>query len=149
MTVLLVEELKTTLEQDFTLAGSRVYQISALRPFVCMYAAPSGTFTFSIKNGSNVLGSLSFTSADIQSDLNTSNTYAYLHKALEFTNDIPLRAGTYTLEMSASGYTYSPDSFISWVKNNDLFFEVDGTISNDTNNPHSFELWENKRAIYG
>ena len=148
MTTLLVEELITTLEQDFTLAGSRVYQISALRPFVCMYAAPSGTFTFSIKSGANTLGSVSFTSADIQSDLNTSNTYAYLHKALEFTNDIPLKAGTYTLEMSSSGYTYSSSSFMSWVKNNDLFFTVDGTINNETNNPHSFELWENKRVIY-
>jgi len=148
MTVLLVEELKTTLEQDFTLAGSRVYQISALRPFVCMYAAPSGTFTFSIKSGSNVLGSVSFTSADIQSDLNTSNTYAYLHKALEFTNDIPLRAGAYTLEMSSSGYIYSASSFMGWAKNNDTYFTIDGAVNNLTNNPHSFELWENKRVVY-
>jgi hypothetical protein len=148
MTVLLVEELKTTLEQDFTLAGSRVYQISALRPFVCMYAAPSGTFTFSIKSGSNVLGSVSFTSADIQSDLNTSNNYAYIHKKLEFTNDIPLRAGSYTVEMSSSGYTYSASSFMGWAKNNDVFFDITGTVNNETNNPHSFELWENKRAIY-
>jgi len=148
MTVLLVEELKTTLEQDFTLAGSRVYQISALRPFVCMYAAPSGTFTFSIKSGSNVLGSVSFTSADIQSDLNTSNNYAYIYKKLEFTNDIPLRAGSYTVEMSSSGYTYSASSFMGWAKNNDVFFDITGTVNNETNNPHSFELWENKRAIY-
>lgn len=148
MTTLLVEELITTLEQDFTLAGSRVYQISAIRPFVCMYAAPSGTFTFSIKSGANTLGSVSFTSADIQSDLSTSNTYAYLHKALEFTNDIPLRAGTYTLEMSSSGYTYSANSFMAWVKNNDTYFTINGAVNNLTNNPHSFELWENKRVIY-
>lgn len=148
MTKLLCEELNTTLSQTFTLTGSRVFQINAIRPFVIMYNAPSGTFTFSIKSGSNTLGSASFTSADIKSDLSTSNNYAYLHKALEFTNDIPLRAGTYTIEMSSSGYTFTGSSFMGWVKNNDLFFTVDGTPSNETNNPHSFELWENKRLIY-
>lgn len=148
MTQLLCEELRTTLEQDFTLTGSRVFQINSVRPFIVMYNAPSGTFTFSIKSGVNTLGSVSFTSTDVQSDLSTSNTYAYLHKALTFTNDVPLRAGTYTLEMSSSGYTFSANSFMGWVKNNDLFFTVDGTPLNETNNPHSFELWENKRVIY-
>lgn len=149
MTQILCEELRTTLSKSFTLTGTQVWQVNACRPKLVMYNAPSGTFTLSIKSGANTLGSADFTSADIKSDLNTSNNYAYIHKVLQFTNDIPLRAGTYTAELSSSGYTYSVNSFIGWVKETESVFEtIVGTINNETNYPFTMQLFENKRAIY-
>lgn len=148
MTKFLCEELRTTLSQTFTLTGSRVFQISAMRPFLVMYGAPAGTFTMSIKSGANTLGSVSFTSADIQSDLDTSDTYAYINKALQFDQPLPLRAGSYTAELSSSGYTFG-FTFLAWIKRNEsIFVTIDGTPADETNNPFTMELWEKKRVIY-
>ena len=150
MTKIYTEELETTLSQEFTLSGNERRQVSAIRPWVLMFNVPAGTFTFSLKSGSDILAQVSFTSADIQSDLSTSDTYGYIYKRLVFDNIIPLEAGTYTIEMSSSGYTFSESSFIGWGRRTEnLFYEVSGQLADDSTYPLAFELWEQKRAIYG
>lgn len=146
MTTLVVDELKTTISQTFTLQYNRRYNIGGVRPLLLMYNAPSGTFTMKIKSGANTLASKSFTSADIKSDLITSDNYAWLWKGLLFDTPIPLKAGSYSLELSSSGYSYSASSFIGWVKEHEnIFTTISGTPISDLDNPYSFQLFEHRR----
>jgi hypothetical protein len=144
VTTLVVEELKTTLSQTFTLNNNRRYSLYAIKPHLYMHNAPAGTFTFKIKNGATELISVDFTSADIKSDLSTSDNYAHILKGLLLNSPVQLDGATsYTLELSASGYTYGTSSYMGWVKNHEnIFFDIDGTPENDFNNPHTFFLYE-------
>ena len=146
MTTLVVDELKTTLTQTFTLNLNRRYNIGAVRPLIYMHNAPSGTFTISIKSGANTLVSKSFTSSDIKSDLSSSDNYAWIWKALSFDNVIQLSNGSYTLELSSSGYSYSSSSYLGWIKEHEnQFNETLGTPLSAFDNPYSFQLFEHRR----
>lgn len=141
MTTLVVEELQTTLSQEFTISRSKRYHISGLKMYLVMYNAPSGTFTATIKSGATTIASKSFTSGDIQSDLSTSDSYAHVWKALVFDNNVILDKGTYTLELSSSGYTFSESAYMGWVKEHDqIFFGTDYTVNNIWEYPLSFYL---------
>lgn len=149
MTKLLTEELVTTLNKEVTLVSDRVMYLKGIRPLLVMINAPSGTFTMTMKAGATELASVSFTSDDIKSDLNTTDNYAYLYKALEFTNAVPIKSGTYNFELSSSGYTFDASSMIGWAKKvDDIWYDIDGVIENETNYPLTMEIWENKRVIY-
>lgn len=143
MTTLVVEELQTTLEQDFILELNRRYNVKAVRPYIYMHNAPSGTFTIKIKQGSEVLASKDFTSAEIKSDLSTSDNYAHIYKAIEFDEIIQLDKNTYTIELSSSGYTYSDSSFIGWVRDyENIYNNLDGSQTSLGTYPFGFQLFE-------
>ena len=147
MTTLVLEELKSTLQQTVNLTLNRRYNIEAVRPLLYMHNAPAGTFTLSIKSGVNTLTSKSFTSADIKSDLSTVNNYAYLWKNLTFSEIALLKNGSYILELSSSGYTFSSSSYIGWIKEHEnLFNETSGTPLTDLDNPFSYQLFEHRRS---
>jgi hypothetical protein len=76
--------------------------------------------------------------------LSTSDNYAHILKGLLLNSPVQLDGATsYTLELSASGYTYGTSSYMGWVKNHEnIFFDIDGTPENDFNNPHTFFLYE-------
>lgn len=142
MTTLIVEELRSTLSQSFTLSLNQRSHIYAIKPNIYMHNAPSGTFTFTIKSGGDSLGSVSFTSSDIKTDLSTSNNYAHIRKGLIFSNPIALKNGSYTLELSSSGYTYSSGSFIGWIKDyENIFIDVTGSATTDFDNGQTFYLY--------
>jgi hypothetical protein len=146
---LVVEELYDTLEQEFFVNLDRRYSLKAIRPLLFMYNAPSGTFTLSIKQGANVLSSVSFDSAEIKSDLNTTANYAYLWKTLVFSNPIQLSKGAYTIELSSSSYSFSTFSYIGWIKEHEnIFNDTVPLNADDFDNPLSFQLFEFKRANY-
>lgn len=145
MSKIVVDELINTLTQSITLNQDRIMHIEALKIRLYMYNAPSGTFTLSVKLGATTLSSQSFTSADIKSDLSTSNNYALIDKLLLF--DLPLKKGTYSLELSASGYTYSQNSFISWVKSHENIFNEQSSVADSfLSNPFDVLIYENKRC---
>ena len=148
MTTLVVEELKTTLTQDITINLNRRYTIEGIKVYLMMYNAPSGTFTLSIKQSGSVIASKSFTSADIKTDLSTSDNYAHLWKALVFTNPLILSRGAYTLELSQSGYSFLETSYLSWVRPHENIFNDNESTGYFTSNPLAFRLIEKKRCNY-
>lgn len=144
MSKIVVDELITTLTQDVNLVYDRIYHVSGIKIKILMYNAPAGTFTLSIKQSGNTLASKSFTSADIKSDLSTTDNYAYLYKALDFS--LPLKKGTYNLELSSSGYTYDIASFIGWIKSHESVFNtVTGTANTFADNPLDVLIYEKLR----
>ena len=147
MTDLVVEELKTTLSQSFSIDLNRRYTVAGIRPYIYMHNSPAGTFTISLKEGATTHASKSFTSADIKSDLSTADNYAHIWKALVFANPLLLSRGSFVLELSSSGYSFSESSHIGWIKEHDNIFQTtDGNNNTDYNNPLSFQLFEEKNG---
>jgi len=141
------EELITTLTQEISLTQDRRYHIPAISLGIVFYNAPSGTFTVSVKSGSTTLVSDTFTSAELKSDLSTSNDYGYLKKEFQFTSDLILEKGTYDIELSSSGYTFSESSFIGWIKPaSNIFITHTTNDSVYTNNPFDILIYERKKA---
>jgi len=145
MTKLVTEELKTDLTQTITITDELIHHIDAVKIKLVMYNEPSGTFTLSLKEGATTYASKSFTSADIKTDLSTTDAYAWLYKAIQFDYTIPLRAGSYDFVLSHSGYTYSDSSFLGWVKSHEnIFNSLSDAYSGDTNNPQDILIYEKK-----
>jgi len=144
MTTLVCDELITTLSQTINLSYDRIYHFAGLKIKLLMFNAPSGTFTLSIKKSGDTLASADFTSADIKADLTTSNDYAYLYKALNFS--LPLKKGSYELVLSSASYTYSDTSFMGWLKSYISVFneEVDASVRY-VDKPFDFLIYENAR----
>ncbi len=147
MSTLVIERLKTTLSQSFTYTDNKRHTIKAIVPRLVMFNAPAGTFTFSIKSGVTTLASKTFTSAEIKSDLSTSDNYAWLWKVIDFSGIVQLESGTYSLEISSSGYTFTESSYLGWIRDHDDPFNTgDGNNSFFSENPFGFRIYELKRA---
>lgn len=148
MTTLVVDELQTTLTQNFTIDLNRRFELTAVRPYLLMYNSPSGTFTLSLKEGATTHASVNFTSAEIKSDLSTSNDYAYLWKTLQFSNPVFLSKGSYSLVLSSSGYTFSESAYLGWIKEHENIFNntVDLSGVGSFDYPLSYQLFEKRGA---
>ena len=143
MTKLVVDELQTTLEQTFTYDLDKRATIHAVGLYLYMCNAPSGTFTLSVKSGATTLISQTFDSAEMKTDMSTTDNYLYMWKTLLFDDLIQLEKGTYTLELSSSGYTYSSTSYLAWIKEHEnIFMNYTGTANNFTMYPRSFRIYE-------
>lgn len=145
MSFVVVDELKTTLTQRINLLYDRVYQIDGVSIKILMYNAPAGTFTVTLKDllGNN-LASDTFTSAEIKTALETSDNYAYCFVPISIY--APLKKGSYDIELSASGYTYSQSSFMGWIKSHEnVYNSISGTPVNFTENPFDYLLFERTR----
>jgi hypothetical protein len=149
MTTLVVEELRSTLTQEFTINLTRRYSVAAIRPFIYMHNAPAGTFTLTVKKDSTSLVSKTFTSAEIKTNLSTTDNYAYLWKVIEFANPLHLEKGTFTIELSSADYTFSTASYIGWIKEfENIFNQTDGGNIDLFSNPFSYQIFEKKRPNY-
>jgi len=141
VTKLVIDELHSTLSQTFTLYKNGRSTIEAIRPYIYMHNAPAGIFTLSIKSGGTALISKTFTSAEIKTDLSTTDNYAHLWKAIVFDNPSQFENGEYELELSSSGYTYSDSSHLGWIREHEnLINEISGTPVSDIENPRAFQL---------
>jgi hypothetical protein len=145
MTTLVLDELRTTLEQNFTTVERE--QVYAIRPNLYLHNDPVGTFILSIKQGSTTLGSTTLTLAEIKTGAGfADNQYHHGVFRFLFSTPVVLQARTeYTIELSSSGYTFSESSFIGWVKEfENLKNTFTDSISNDYENPFSFEKFSYK-----
>lgn len=149
MTTLVVDELTTsgTLSHTVNLNQQRIYQIEAIKIKILMYNAPSGTFTFTVKDSdSNTLFTDTFDSAELKNDLDTTDDYLYLFKIIDCNNSLVLKSGSYDFELTASGYTYSSGSYLAWIKSHEnIFNEVNGTSTSYANNPYDVLIYERVR----
>lgn len=148
MSTIIAEQLETTISQTINMKAYRKYELAGLKAKLYMHNAPAGTFTLALKSGGNTLWSDTFTSAELQSDLSTANNYLWIWKAFTFSTPIIIKSGTYTLELSSSGYTYAYSSFMGWIKDYEsIFHELEDTpVQDGIDNPHSFRLFEYKKA---
>lgn len=146
MTALVCEDLKTTLTESITLTYDKIYHIGGIKPKLMVYNMPAGTFTLSIKQGVTTLASADFTSTQLQAQLGTVNNYFWLNTAISFTELVALKKGTYDLEISSSGYTYSPTAFIAWVRSHEnIFNERTDAFVDYTTNPFDVLIYERTR----
>lgn len=144
MSIYLCEELVTTLSASLTFSAERRHNIGGIKIGLVSYNAPSGTFTLSLKSGATTLWSDTFNHAELKTDLSVANDYLYIFKA--FSTDIKIESGVYTLEISASGYTYSTNSFLGWIRDTNGFQVVtEGVTPLDENSPYFVLLYENKK----
>ena len=142
MSVIICDELVTTLQQEIEFHPYRNCTISGIKIKLLMYGSPDGTFTLSFKQGVDVLASKDFTSLDIKNDLETLDDYAWLWKALKF-NEFTIKSGVYTLELSTNGYSYAPNSFIGWIKDYEsVFNERSDEFEDNYTNPYSHRIYE-------
>lgn len=144
MSFIVADELIDELTQEINLTYDKIYHIGGIKIKLLMFNNPGGTFTLSIKDGATTLASESFTSADIKSDLSTTDNYAYLYKALNFS--LPLKKGSYDLVLSASGYNPTDSSFLGWIKSfENIFNAINGSPTSLEDNPFDVLIYENTR----
>jgi hypothetical protein len=141
MTKIVVSELVTRLEQEFTYNKSVIKQLLYIRPYLYVHNNPSGTFNFDLLSGSTLILRRSFTAQDLYSALETTDLYAHLFYRLDF--EIPLPPGTYKLRLSSPDYVYSTSSYIGWVHmHDDPINDFSYTTVVDNKLPLSFEAYE-------
>jgi hypothetical protein len=147
VTTLLVETLKTELEQEIRLENSERYSIGAIIPYLYLHNAPSGTFTLEILSGATSLFSQSFTSVNIKTALGTTNNYGHVFYPIVPLNPVQLDAGTYKIKLSSVGYTVSGSSFLGWIRQHeDLNNKLDYVPASDSDNPLAIRLKVFKRG---
>lgn len=148
MTTFVVEELKTDpLVQTINLKYDRVYHIHAVKLKLKFVGAPSGTFTVSFKQGVTTLTSETFTFSDIQSDLSSSNNNGYIFKVIDIDPVLRLKKGSFNIELSSSGYTFSESSYLAWSKSyENIFNEREDDLVNIQQNPLDVLIYEKVRS---
>jgi hypothetical protein len=136
-----IEELKTTHSQVFD--AKKRLNIKSIRPNIYKHATPAGTFTFSIIQDSVTLASKSYTATEIETLAGlTPGDYFHGPFNFEFDDSIVVNKGNFTIQLSASGYTFSESAYFGWVKpHEDISVDIDYTITNGRQNPFGVEIW--------
>lgn len=140
---LLVEPLRTTI----TYNGDATGRILArnIRPRIYKAGSPAGTLTLTVKQSGDTLGTASLTLAAIETGIGSSD---YFHGVINFafSQDVVINKGAFTVELSASGYTFSESAHYGWIADfEDPVNALEGSVNNVTDKPFSFEIWEMKR----
>ncbi len=139
---IVVDELISTLSQELIVTDEKRIIVNSIRPYLYMHNAPAGTFTLTLNDETGALVSKSFTSAEIKSDMETTDNYGYIYKTLIFDEKIQLTKKNYTLELSSSGYSFQMHSFLGWIREHDnIFNNTDGENNNIMENPLSFQIF--------
>lgn len=140
MTTLQVQTLVSELVQDFNINLDERYHLGAVIPYLYLHN-PSGTFTIEIKQGSTVISSKSLTVAQIKSAIPTTDNYAHVFTPFIFDAPVKLERGSYSLRLSASGYSNSAASFLGWCQQfEDIQNEMDYIPFDDSENSLAFRL---------
>jgi len=141
MSFINVEPLKVTpLVQEFKIKRNRL-RIKAIRPWLYLHDDPAGTFTLTLKDGSNALDSHDFTVDDLRLGAGFADNqfhHGYFNLPIEAVLN---HDQTYTMELSASGYTFG-SSYLGWIKEfESLKNSFDDPIWTYHQNPFGYELW--------
>jgi hypothetical protein len=104
--------LITTLSQSITIR--REVKLAGIRARFIIKQLPAGTFTFSIKQGETVLKTYSFSSINLSASYGGVSSSFWGDFSLE--GEVNLAPGSYTVELSSSGYTFASGSWLAWAK---------------------------------
>lgn len=143
MSTLLLNPLVTTLTQKIKIPGNNRSHIQAIRPRLLLFNNPSGSLKIAVKDlsGSERF-SLTQSISDIYTNSSISDDYAHGFFKFEFSEVSILDPGTYNVELSGSGYSYSDSSYIGWIIDYE-FHTLDRTSS--LINPYGMEIWAWRR----
>ena len=139
--LLIVDELLTTLENEFTMTENAV--ISNVRPYLYIAGSPAGTLKCSIFNGATEICTFTQTIAAIRSSFGDPN---FLHGYVNFAMDkaVYLPSGS-TLKVvieGTGGYVYDVNNYVGWIQEfENLKTTPTTTPGGDLDKPHTFELW--------
>lgn len=120
--ILTVEQLVTTLEQDFTVSIMKPIYSPKISPWLYVHGLQTASFYLDIYRGATLLMRKSFTDADIKGQLQTTDDYSHLFLRLDF-DGLILKSGSYKLILGSDDYTFSTSKYIGWVKDWDGDFE--------------------------
>lgn len=142
MTKIVVEELKTGLEQTFS--TNYKMQINSLNYLLYKDLNPSGNFYAEIwQGGAMIAQSVAVTSLDIEASTDSTNAnwyhgyYRFIFSGIAFVN-----RGNFTLKLTQSGYTFNENAYIGWVKPHDnIEIEIDYVVTEDRQNPFGVQIW--------
>ncbi len=109
----------SSLTQDFILDADA--KIGSIQLNLCFVNDPSGTFTMTLKQGSDTIEAVSLTMTEIISGAEwTANQHHHGHLNFQLTVPRNLKEGvTYTIELSSSGYTYNGSAYIAWIQDHE------------------------------
>jgi hypothetical protein len=141
MTTLAVEELVTTLVQP--LKVEKPVRLLAVKPWLYFHNMPSGTFTMALKKDSVTVREWQFTSANVRDAFGGTQQFFHVYLSLSG-SPLIIKEGDYTLELSASGYTFGA-SWVGWCKDwQGVVGRVEGQAVDFTAYPYSFRILASK-----
>lgn len=126
--------------QGFNVKLNRRYQVGGFKIYLYMHNSPAGTFTVNLKSGLNTLASKSFNSDDIKTSLDTIDSYAHVFYPIVFDENVILEKGSYDIELTASGYTFSDSAYIGWIKEYDIYNEFETLPISQLDYPYGFRI---------
>ena len=147
MTILRVDSVPssgTTVEQEFTVASRQI--VPTIQLNLIFINGPAGTFTLTVKEGSNTVGSTSetYSSLETKHSLSADPTHHGFFN-FDFATEIVLNEETtYTLELSTTGYTedLGTPNYFGWViPHIDLLPSFSITTTSDDQKPYGFRIW--------
>ena len=148
MTTLLCQTLIDELFQEVDYNSSERLHIGCISPYLVVVNAPAGTFTISITGPNGAVFSKSFTSIDIKTAIGTVNDFAHVFYPIIPTNPVQIENGSYTITLSAAGYTASNSSFIGWIQQHEnIQNEMSYTPVDDSGNTFAIRFKSYKEGI--
>jgi hypothetical protein len=141
MTTLIVKTLETEIVQPFTLTNRR-YQVAGVKSYLYVHNYPDGDFTFTILKDSVPLISKTFNINEVYDSLPSMDEFMHLFYPVNFDNGLCILSdGEYELKLTASGYTFSDNSYLGWVKEYEsIYVPFSENISTQDDYPCSFRL---------
>lgn len=114
MTTLLVQPLRESLEQAFTLNYNKRYVIGCISPYIYIQNNPNGIFTLKVEKNNSVIFTDTFTSQNVLDSIETVNESAHVFYPV-LTDGLYLEKGNFKVVLE-SNYSSSDSSFIGWIQ---------------------------------
>lgn len=136
---LLVEELKTHLEQEITPVRENK-NLELVKLHLYKHRFPPGELILELRNRHGLISTSERVSA---ADLSAAN---FFHGMVKFPLVAQLRAGeSYVLRLRATGYVFSEESFVGWCKDFDFKTYPRPDAPSELLAPFDYEMWTRER----
>lgn len=148
MTTLVCQTLYTELTQEVFYGSRERLQIGCFSPYLLMMNSPVGTFNLEVIGTNGTVFSESFNSSDIKASIPTTDNYAHVFYPVIPTNPVQIEYGSFTIKLTASGYTPTNSSFLGWIQQHEnIQNEMTFTPSNDAENSLAVRFKSYKEGI--
>lgn len=143
MTTLRVNDLEAVaLTQDFIVSRRKI--VDTVRINLLFVDDPAGTYTVALKDDTTILATKSLTMAEIISAGGfAGGQHHHGFFQFQFATKATLNTErTYTIEFSATGYSFDVNSHVSWIKpHENLVNTFDVETTSDDQKPQGYQLW--------
>lgn len=148
---LVIHELRTYVEQEYTIAADEHIDAVSMRPHLIRFDFPVGTARLQVRDSNKKLIAQSNAVAISDMDLDEPLGENYFHGYIRFDINAPLKAGeTYWIRLVATGYTFSESAYLGWCNDFDLRKVPALYTPNDGwSAALDLEIWGRKRSVRG